>query len=116
MTDKQPDALWLAERLDPDRPTILRIDAEHAGVELRRLRAQRDGLQKQVAEIGQLGMVLRDQRDELLAALKDMATAMDAMGDMPDGLIHPLPWRELRCEDLLAQARAAIAKVEGEKP
>lgn len=50
---------------------------------------------------------------DLLAALKDMATAMDAMGDMPDDLIHPLPWRELRCEDLLAQACAAIAKVEG---
>ena len=35
--------------------------------------AQRDELQKQVAEIGQLGMVLREQRDELLAALERVA-------------------------------------------
>ncbi len=33
---KQTESQRLAERLDPDLPTILRIDAEHAGALLRR--------------------------------------------------------------------------------
>ena len=52
------------------------------------------------------------QRDALLEVLKRLARIIDAMGDMPDGFIHPSPWRELRCEEALAAARAAIAAVE----
>lgn len=36
MSEKQNEAQRLAERLDPDLPTILRIDAEHAGALLLR--------------------------------------------------------------------------------
>jgi len=53
------------------------------------------------------------QRDALLEALERMAIIIDKMGDMPDGFIHPSPWRELKCEEALTQARAAIALVEG---
>ena len=49
---------------------------------------------------------------DLLEALKRMASIIDKMGDMPDGLIHPSPWQTLKCEEALTQARAAIAKAE----
>ena len=52
---------------------------------------------------------------DLLEALKRMASIIDKMGDMPDGFIHPSPWQTLKCEEALTQARAAIAKAEGEK-
>ena len=55
---------------------------------------------------------LKAQRDVLLEALKRMASIIDKMGDMPDGFIHPSPWRELKCEEALAQARAAIKQAE----
>lgn len=51
---------------------------------------------------------------ELLEALNLMATIIDNMGDMPDEFIHPSPWETLKCEEALTQARAAIAKAEGE--
>ena len=50
---------------------------------------------------------------ELLEALNLMATIIDNMGDMPDGFIHPSPWKTLKCEEALTQARAAIAKATG---
>ena len=53
---------------------------------------------------------------ELLEALNLMATIIDNMGDMPDGFIHPSPWKTLKCEEALMQARAAIAKATGETP
>lgn len=55
------------------------------------------------------------QRDALLEALKRMALIIDAMGDMPDGFIHPSPWRTLQCEEALTQARAAIKTAEETK-
>lgn len=51
---------------------------------------------------------------ELLEALTRMAGIIDNMGDMPDGFIHPSPWKTLKCEEALMQARAAIAKATGE--
>lgn len=73
--------------------------------ELSKALDQRDELQKQVAEIGQFGMVLREQRDELLAALKALLEDTQH-ADHPDCESGPCPVRD---------ARAAIAKVEAGK-
>jgi predicted metal-dependent phosphoesterase TrpH len=81
------------------------------------LRAQHDELQKQVAEIAQLGMVLREQRDELLAALERTTEMCEQYADWikrnvmsADIEEHPyLPELEGAAED----ARAALAKVKG---
>ena len=66
------------------------------------LTTQRDELQKQVAEIGQLGMVLREQRDELLAALERVATYLDETATCNSD------------KAMAATARATIAKVKGD--
>ena len=50
---------------------------------------------------------------DLLKSLKAMATIIDKMGDMPDVLIHPGPWQELKCEEALQQALVIIAVAEG---
>lgn len=68
--------------------------------ELSKALDQRDDMQKQVAEIAQLGMVLREQRDELLAAAQLTLTTFNVLG-------RPMP------EDVGDALAAAIAKVEG---
>jgi len=57
MTDKtQPWALMLADRLHHEQPTVLRIDAEHAGEELRRQHARIAELEAQLEAIGAGGV------------------------------------------------------------
>lgn len=57
MTDNtQPLALMLADRLHHEQPTVLRIDAEHAGEELRRQHARISELEAQLASIGAGGV------------------------------------------------------------
>jgi len=46
--------------------------------------------------------------ERLEKALSELSTIIDTMGDMPDGYIHPKPWRELYCEAALKRARAAL--------
>lgn len=53
MTDNtQPLALMLADRLHHEQPTVLRIDAEHAGEELRRQHARIAELEAQLSSSG----------------------------------------------------------------
>lgn len=57
MTDNtQPLALMLADRLHHEQPTVLRIDAEHAGEELRRQHARIAELEAQLEAIGAGGV------------------------------------------------------------
>ena len=57
MTDKtQPWALMLADRLHHEQHTVLRIDAEHAGEELRRQYARIAELEAQLEAVGAGGV------------------------------------------------------------
>ena len=49
-TKQQPLALMLADRLHHEQPVVLRIDAEHAGEELRRQHARITELESQLAQ------------------------------------------------------------------
>lgn len=113
MTDKQPDALRLADKLQHQvefgsynwsNAETLMLDATD---ELRRLHAENadfravcDHLTRENAEqIGEI-VVLKGQRDELLEELTLLLELHDASG-MPNGAIAK-------------KARAAIAKAGGE--
>ena len=125
----KPEALRLADEID----AIVEDGADpdlvyEAAAELRRLHAENASLaaalasscdeqRHQLWESGGIAgceraRVAERQRDALLEALERMASIIDKMGDMPDGFIHPSPWRELKCEEALTQARAAIKAVE----
>ena len=55
---------------------------------------------------------LKRQRDQLREALKTATNIIDKMGDMSDGEICPIVWSELKCEDAIEKARAALAATE----
>lgn len=55
-TTQQSEALRLADLLDADKPTILRVHAEEAGEELRRLHARVVELESQLEAIGAGGV------------------------------------------------------------
>ena len=121
----QPEALRLADYMD-DALNDPNDVADAVSAELRRLyQFAEDQIGRATAAEAALQMTkathalkiasVEAQRDALLEALKRMATIIDKMGDMPDGFIHPGPWRTLKCEEALTQAHAAIAAVEGEK-
>jgi hypothetical protein len=46
---------------------------------------------------------------DIRKALEAITNAMDVMGDKPDRPICPDVWRSLKCEALIADARAALA-------
>ena len=80
MTDNtQPLALMLADRLHHEQPTVLRIDAEHAGEELRRQHARIAELEAQLEAIGAGGvsgpLVGRASLQSTSFDAADMATA-----------------------------------------
>jgi hypothetical protein len=52
---------------------------------------------------------------DIRKALEAIANAMDVMSDKPDRLICPDVWRSLKCEALIADARAALA-AQGQAP
>lgn len=55
-TTQQPEAIRLADLLDADKPTILRVHAEEAGEELRRLHSRVVELESQLEAIGAGGV------------------------------------------------------------
>lgn len=78
MTDNtQPLALMLADRLHHDLPTVLRIDAEHAGEELRRQHARIAELEDRVQE---LGAMARENRSRRIVELEAQLEAVGAGG------------------------------------
>ena len=108
--DKQPEALRLADKLDAEIVRAVQVDVMHndAANELRRLHAENedygatcDHLIRENAEhIGEI-VALKEQRDELLEALRNLADLYDT-----DEGCRSLP-------EYIA-ARAAIAKATGE--
>ena len=99
MTDKQPEALRLAAQLEDTESARLHL-LSYAAAELRRqhgeiesMRAERLRTERRLSEV-------EKQRDELLEALKDV---MDWFVDRHE------------TDEAAVVARAAIAKVEGEK-
>ena len=70
--DTQPEALRLADRLHHEQPTVLRIDAEHAGEELRRQHARIAELEAQLEAVG-AGGAGQGWRGELQQAGKRIA-------------------------------------------
>ena len=108
MTDKQPEALRLADWLE-----LHAIDGieRKAAAELRRLQAENEDFRATInhltrenaEQIGEI-VALKEQRDELLAALRRITdTSANESGT-------GAPWVHW-----VDQARAAIAKATGEK-
>jgi hypothetical protein len=101
---QQPEALRLADALELKSPRGVLTDSK-AAAELRRLHAENTKLTQLLADTHDVSADLaetsdalhrtRQQRDELLAALKEMLPGAEAMGWNTD------------------KARAAIAKAEG---
>ena len=114
MTDEQqPEALRLAKILEDH---YFYADTNEAAAELRRqhaenedFRATIDYLTRENAEqIGEI-VALKEQRDELLAALKDYYDAFTGFDPSGKESRH-------RMRQAVIKARDAIAKAEGEKP
>lgn len=115
MTDKQPKALRLANILRTNTMHSQAVDLE-AAAELRRLHAENEDFRatcdhltrKNAEQIGEI-VAIKEQRDELLEALKLLDEAYCKVG------------QEMSREDratgrqALDKARAAIAKAGGEK-
>lgn len=105
MVEKQPEALRLADELESEGDSWFRERDAEAAAELRRLHAENedygatcDHLIRENAEhIGEI-VALKEQRDELLEALKAVTTADDVV--FYGSALH--------------NARAAIAKATGE--
>ena len=106
--EQQPEALRLAKILEDH---YFYSDTNEAAAELRRLHAENsnfratcDHLTRENAEqIGEI-VALKEQRDELLAALRRIADTSANQSGTGAPWVH---WVD--------QARAAIAKAEGEK-
>lgn len=103
------EARKLADRLKPDLPTVLRIDAEHAGDTIRSLADEVEALRKEIEGWK------ADQREniQVAIALQSELAALNAVG--PDGL-PPLPEPahsreapDFTADQMQAYARAAIA-------
>jgi len=81
------------------------------------MQKRHDELQKQVTEIGQLGMVLREQRDELLAALhraNSLLAELSFSSWIPGSDAASVDMRQ-RILNTHQSVFTAIAKVEGEQ-
>ena len=109
MVNKQPEALRLADELEKLTPFSLRRDLEptlQAAAELRRLHAENDDFRaacdhltrENAEQIGEIVM-LKEQRDELLEAMKRIAMAAEAAVCNVEWIAH--------------HARAAISKAGG---
>ena len=114
MTDKQPEALRLAGIL---RDHYFYADTNEAAAELRRQHAENedfrrtcDHLTRENAEqIGEI-VALKEQRDELLEALRMNAQSLAWLANGKCRGFHPgLP----TADESLDAARAAIAKAGG---
>lgn len=97
---------------------------DEAAVELRRLHAENERLH-QINQSHEMKLSVRGyeiqiadleaQRDALLEALKFAEAALADIGDATREPGNDVAWCEARAAEALPQARAAIAKAEGEK-
>ena len=117
MTDKQPEALRLADALDAVNTNnadslLVQMAARSAAAELRRLHAENedfratiDYLTRENAEqIGEI-VALKEQRDELLEALREMVAGDAEAIKEADALGVPFP------DEMLTAYRRAVAAI-----
>ena len=117
MTDKQPKALRLADALDAVNTNnadslLVQMAARSAAAELRRLHAENedfratiDYLTRENAEqIGEI-VALKEQRDELLEALREMVAGDAEAIAEADALGVPFP------DEILTSYRRAVAAI-----
>ena len=119
MTDKQPEALRLADVFDKEGYAVFTDDMWKAAAELRRLHAENSDFRATIDHLtrenaGQIGEIvaLKEQRDELLEALRMNAQSLAWLANGKCRGFHPgLP----TADESLDAARSAIAKATREK-